>query len=70
MNEYLVPSLLGRASLYGSNATVPVSSRIVATLTMHLDNDVLEDNDNQAFVADDHEFVPMQGIALYDYGKD
>ncbi len=42
MNEYLVPSLLGRASLYGSNAYVPVSSRIVATLTMHLREDVLQ----------------------------
>ena len=41
MNDYLVPSLLGRASLYGSNAHVPVSSRIVATLTMHLREDVL-----------------------------
>lgn len=42
MNEYLVPSLLGRASLYGSNAHVPVSSRIVATLTMHLRESVME----------------------------
>lgn len=42
MNEYLVPSLLGRASLYGSNAHVPVSSRIVATLTMHLREELLE----------------------------
>lgn len=42
MNRYLDPSPLGRASLYSRNACMPVSSRIVATLTMHLNKPVLE----------------------------
>lgn len=41
MNGYLAPPLSGKAYLYGSNAGVSVSSRFVATLTMHLHGDVL-----------------------------
>lgn len=42
MNEYMNPPLGGLAYLYGSNADVSVSSRFVATLTMHLKTSVLE----------------------------
>lgn len=41
MGEYLVPPVCGWTYLYGRNAGVSVSSRIVATLTMHLRDDIL-----------------------------
>ncbi|MDE6148044.1 MAG: hypothetical protein K2G18_08350 [Bacteroidales bacterium] len=41
MGEYLVPPICGWTYLYGRNAGVSVSSRIVATLTMHLHADIL-----------------------------
>lgn len=41
MGEYLVPPVCGWTYLYGRNAGVSVSSRIVATLTMHLNGDIL-----------------------------
>lgn len=41
MGEYLVPPVCGWTYLYGGNAGVSVSSRIVATLTMHLHEDIL-----------------------------
>lgn len=42
MKGYLDPPVGGRTYLYGSNADVAVSSRFVATLTMHLKTDILE----------------------------
>lgn len=41
MKEYLVPSICGRTYLYGRNAGVAVSSRIVSALTMHICPDIL-----------------------------
>ncbi len=41
MKEYLVPSICGRTYLYGRNAGLAVSSRIVSALTMHICPDVL-----------------------------
>ena len=41
MKEYLVPSICGRTYLYGRNAGVAVSSRIVSALTMHICPDML-----------------------------
>lgn len=48
MNEYLVPSICGRAYLYGSNADASVSSRIVAALTMQISPAILEKALNEA----------------------
>lgn len=42
MNEFINPPIGGLPYLYGSNADVSVSSRFVATLTMHLQKSVLE----------------------------
>ena len=50
MNEYLVPSICGRAYLYGSNADASVSSRIVAALTMQIQPALLEQAFNEAMV--------------------
>lgn len=50
MNEYLVPSICGRAYLYGSNADASVSSRIVAALTMQIQPSLLEQAFNEAMV--------------------
>ena len=48
MMNYLEPPLGGKSYLYGSNADVAVSSRFVATLTMHLRTMVLEQALNEA----------------------
>ena len=46
--EYLVPSICGRAYLYGNNADASVSSRIVAALTMQIHPDILSASLNEA----------------------
>lgn len=48
MKKYMEPPLGGMAYLYGSNADASVSSRFVATLTMHLKPVVLEQALNEA----------------------
>lgn len=48
MNGYLVPSLCGRTYIYGSHTDASVSSRIVATLTMHIDPSLLQKSLNEA----------------------
>ena len=48
MKEYLVPSICGRTYLYGRNAGVAVSSRIVSALTMHICPDMLAKALNEA----------------------
>ncbi len=48
MKEYIDPPLGGMAYLYGSNADASVSSRFVATLTMHLKPMILEQALNEA----------------------
>lgn len=48
MKEYIVPSICGRAYLYGRDAGVAVSSRIVSALTMHICPDMLGKALNEA----------------------
>lgn len=48
MKQYIDPPLGGMAYLYGSNADASVSSRFVATLTMHLRTMILEQALNEA----------------------
>lgn len=41
MTEFLVPSICGRTYLYGNHTDASVSSRIVAALTMHINDTLL-----------------------------
>lgn len=62
MEKYLYPPLGGKAYLYGSNADVAVSSRFVATLTMHLKTMILEQALNEAVVRFPHIAVGVKEV--------
>lgn len=60
MKEYLVPSVCGRAYLYGNHADASVSSRIVAALTMQIDPAIMSASLQEAVARFPHFGVGLQ----------